>query len=45
MDTYSVSEMLKKLEERFSNELLFEEERFELRERILKLKAKLAAAV
>ena len=40
MATTSVAEKLRKLEERFAHELLPEEERLELRERILKLKAK-----
>jgi hypothetical protein len=45
MDTTTIAEKLKKLEEEFAHELLPEDERLELRERILKLKAKLAAAV
>jgi len=44
MATTSVAERLKKLEEKFAHELLPEEERLELRERILKLKEKLMAA-
>ncbi len=40
MTTTTIAERLKKLEERFAHELLPEEERLELRERILKLKKK-----
>jgi hypothetical protein len=40
----SVAEKLAALEERYHHELLPEEERLELRERILKLKEKLVAA-
>ncbi len=40
MAKISVAERLRKLEERYAHELLPEEERLELRERILKLKAK-----
>ena len=40
MDERSVAERLKKLEERYAHELLPKEERLELRERILKLRAK-----
>jgi hypothetical protein len=38
----SVAEKLRKLEERYAHELLPEEERLELRERIHKLRKKLA---
>ena len=37
----SVAERLRRLEERFAHELMGEEERLELRERILKLKKKI----
>jgi hypothetical protein len=40
----SVAERLAKLEEKYLHELLPEEERLELRERILRLRRKLAAA-
>jgi len=40
----SVAERLKVLEERYLHELLPEEERLEIKERILKLKEKLMAA-
>ena len=40
----SVAEKLRKLEEKSRHELLPEEERLELRERILRLRKKLAAA-
>ena len=40
MAKLSVAERLRKLEERFAHEMMGEEERLELRERILKLKAK-----
>ncbi len=36
----TIPEKIRKLEERYAHELLPEEERLELRERILKLKAK-----
>ena len=36
----TIAEKLRKLEERFAHELVSEEERLELRETILKLKAK-----
>ena len=42
MDERSVAEKLAKLEERYAHELLPEEERLELRERILELRKKLA---
>ena len=42
MDTTTIAEKLEQLEERFAHELMGEEERLELRERILKPKAKLA---
>jgi hypothetical protein len=45
VDTTSVAEKIRKLEERYAHELLPTEERLELRERILKLRKKLAAAV
>lgn len=41
MDTTSVAERLKALEERYAHDLLPEEERLELRERILKLRKKI----
>ena len=44
MTTTTVAERLKELEARYAHELLPEQERLELRERILKLKTKLAAA-
>ncbi len=40
MTITTIAERLRKLEERFAHELLPEEERLELRERILKLKKK-----
>ena len=40
MDTTTIAEKLRELEERFAHELLPEEERLQLRERILKLKKK-----
>ena len=40
----TIPEKIRKLEERFAHELLPEEERLELRERILRLRKKLAAA-
>jgi hypothetical protein len=42
VDTTTIAE---KLEEKFAHELLPEAEKLELRERILKLKKKMAAAV
>ena len=44
MAKLSVAERLKRLEERFAHELLGEEERLELRERILKLRKKIETA-
>ena len=40
MAKVSLAERLRRLEERFAHELLGEEERLELRERILRLKKK-----
>ena len=40
VDTTTIAERLAKLEEKYLHELLSEEDRLELRERILKLKAK-----
>jgi hypothetical protein len=40
MAKLTIPETLRKLEERYAHELLSEDERLELRERILKLKAK-----
>ena len=44
MTNTSVAERLKELEERYAHELMGEEERLELRERILKLKRKATRA-
>ena len=41
MTKTTIAERLRKLEERYAHELLPEEERLELRERILRLKKKL----
>ena len=41
MTKASVAERLRKLEERYAHELMGEEERLELRERILKLRKKI----
>ena len=40
MDTTTIAERLAKLEEKYRRELMGEEERLELRERILKLRKK-----
>ena len=42
MAKVTIPEKIRKLEERFAHELVGEEERLELRERILKLKRKAA---